>query len=434
VAVRRPRPVEVSGRGAPAPRSLADDVAELRRAATRPGHFPQAVTILGWTADRRLAYRALVCAHDELGGRGDSCDLYVCAVAPAVGHAVVEPSCEAAAAFELYGEPDFDAARTTAAAEEAVARLGPLTPGHARSTGAVVVAIEDRTLRFTGAGQPPQVLSRPWHEEAGRSSDRRDRRRGRGDPAPRPTAPASARSASTATARPTRASTAGSSTPSARWPARADRPRQWRSLPAAAYGRPMVRRLIAVALFAGACAGPAGDPGESGPPGDMGPPGMNGATGPSVRLGPAAPPARTSARSTAPASSPVTSATTSFTVIPGLTTTLTIPDNALVRVETNGGLQCTAAGAAYSVVDLAIFVDGVASVQGGQRRVVAANTTTVGQMIANWSFGRTYQLGAGTHTFEVRAIAVDPAAAAANVSSASAPQIQGVLTVTVLRR
>jgi hypothetical protein len=86
------------------------------------------------------------------------------------------------------------------------------------------------------------------------------------------------------------------------------------------------------------------------------------------------------------------------------------------------------------VVDLAIFVDGVASVQGGQRRVVAANTTTVGQMIANWSFGRTYQLGAGTHTFEVRAIAVDPAAAAANVSSASAPQIQGVLTVTVLRR
>jgi hypothetical protein len=160
----RQRPVEVSGRGAPAPRSLADDVAELRRAATRPGHFPQAVTILGWTADRRLAYRALVCAHDELGGRGDSCDLSVCAVAPAVGHAVVEPSCEAAAAFELYGEPDFDAARTTAAAEEAVARLGPLTPGHARSTGAVVVAIEDRTLRFTGAGQPPQVLTRPRHE------------------------------------------------------------------------------------------------------------------------------------------------------------------------------------------------------------------------------------------------------------------------------
>jgi hypothetical protein len=196
----------------------------------------------------------------------------------------------------------------------------------------------------------------------------------------------------------------------------------------------MVRRLIAVALFAGACAGPAGDPGEPGPPGDMGPPGMNGATGPVGPAGPSGTTGQDVREVYGTGQLTVTSATTSFTVIPGLTTTLTIPDNALVRVETNGGLQCTAAGAAYSVVDLAIFVDGVASVQGGQRRVVAANTTTVGQMIANWSFGRTYQLGAGTHTFEVRAIAVDPAAAAANVSSASAPQIQGVLTVTVLRR
>lgn len=168
-----------------------------------------------------------------------------------------------------------------------------------------------------------------------------------------------------------------------------------------------------------------GDPGTQGPmgtPGDPGPMGAPGTTGQEVR------------EVYGTGQLTVTSATSSFTLIPGLATTVTIPDGAAVRVDTNGGIQCTAAGAAYSVVDIALFVDGVASVQGGQRRVVAANTTTVGQMIANWSFGRSYQLPAGSHTFEVRAIGVDPAAAAANVSSASAPQIQGVLTVTVLRR
>ncbi len=166
----------------------------------------------------------------------------------------------------------------------------------------------------------------------------------------------------------------------------------------------------------------------------MGAAGATGATGPAGPAGPSGTAGQDVREVYGTGQLTVTSATSSFTLIPGLTTTLTIPNDAVVRVDTNGGIQCTAAGAAYSVVDIALFVDGVASVQGGQRRVVAANTTTVGQMIANWSFGRTYQLGAGTHTFEVRAIAVDPAAAAANVSSASAPQIQGVLTVTILRR
>jgi len=55
-------------------------------------------------------------------------------------------------------------------------------------------------------------------------------------------------------------------------------------------------------------------------------------------------------------------------------------------------------------------------------------------MISNWSLVCSYVLSPGTHTVDVRAVAVDPAAAPANVSSGSAPQLQGVLTVTVLRR
>ena len=130
----------------------------------------------------------------------------------------------------------------------------------------------------------------------------------------------------------------------------------------------------------------------------------------------------------------MSAATTLYTVVPGLGQTVTIPAGAKVRVDTNGGVQCTLAGNAYSVVDLALFVDGAISATGGQRRIVAANTTAVGQMIATWSFGRTYNLGAGNHTFEVRVVSVDAAAAIANVSSGTAPQLQGVLTVTILRQ
>ena len=114
----------------------------------------------------------------------------------------------------------------------------------------------------------------------------------------------------------------------------------------------------------------------------------------------------------------VTSATTTFVTIPGLTLTVNVPAGARVHVDTNGGLQCTAVGNAYSAVDIALFADNFTPGQAGMRRVVAANTATVGQMIANWSFGRTFNLNAGGHTIEVRAVTADPNAATANVSSA----------------
>lgn len=190
-------------------------------------------------------------------------------------------------------------------------------------------------------------------------------------------------------------------------------------------------------LFVAACAGPAGQDGEPGAKGDPGVPGMTGPMGAPGDQGPIGDPGTTGQdvlEVYGTGQLVVTSATTNYVVIPGLTQTVVVPADARVRVETNGGLQCTQAGAAYAVVDLALFVDNNPSGLAGQRRVVAANTTTVGQMIANWSFGRTFTLTAGTHTIDVRGISVDPSAAAANVSSASAPQLQGVLTVTILKR
>lgn len=126
---------------------------------------------------------------------------------------------------------------------------------------------------------------------------------------------------------------------------------------------------------------------------------------------------------------------TSYTLIPGLTQTINIPVNSIVYVETSGGVQSTgAASTTFSVVDIGIFVGGAVSTSGGQRRLSIANTSSLAQLIANWSFGRKYILTTGNHTFEVKAVNGAAGTSAANVSSAGAPQLQGVLTVTILKQ
>ena len=183
-------------------------------------------------------------------------------------------------------------------------------------------------------------------------------------------------------------------------------------------------RIAAVVLLVLAACGPAekGDPGAKGEPGatgGAGPIGSPGTTGQDIVEG-----LGTGQLAVTPA--------TNFTLIPGLSVSVTVPVNAKVNVATNGGIQCAALGTAYAVVDVAIFIDG--SITTSQRRVVAANTTAVSQMIANWAFGRSFLLGTGPHTIDVRAAGADPGSATANVSSAAAPQLQGVLTVTTLKQ
>ena len=195
-----------------------------------------------------------------------------------------------------------------------------------------------------------------------------------------------------------------------------------------------MRSSLSTMSLLAACALAACGPAEPGP---EGPPGAEGPAGPMGASGPAGDPGTTGQEiyeAYGTGQLVVSAQTTTFVTVPGLSLTVNIPTGARVRVDTNGGIQCSMPGNAYSVVDLALFVDNASPGQAGMRRVVAANTAVVGQMIAGWSFGRTFNLGAGSHTFEVRGISVDPGAAAANVSSGSAPQIQGVLTVTVLKQ
>ncbi len=175
------------------------------------------------------------------------------------------------------------------------------------------------------------------------------------------------------------------------------------------------------ALMVLAACGPnaEGEPGEAGPMGVMGVPGP---AGPGALLG----------EVTGSGQLVVSASTTAPELIPGLTMTVDVPDGAVLNVHTDGGLQCTGTGSAFSAVDIEIFIDNLEST--AARRVVAANTTGVAQMVASWSFSRTFTVATGSHTIEVRAVSGDPGSAIANVSSAVAPQLQGVLTATVFQQ
>ncbi len=193
-------------------------------------------------------------------------------------------------------------------------------------------------------------------------------------------------------------------------------------------------RFVWCALFVLACACGPSDPdvGPEGPAGPAGPQGERGDQGPPGPAGPSGTAGQNVFEVYGTGQLVVSSATTAYTLIPGLSQLVNVPADAVVRVDTSGGMQCTQAGSAYAVADIAIFIDGAPT--NPQRRIVAANTTGIGQMIASWSFGRTITLAPGNHTFEVRAIGGDPAAAPANVSSGTAPQLQAILTVALLKR
>ena len=103
-------------------------------------------------------------------------------------------------------------------------------------------------------------------------------------------------------------------------------------------------------------------------------------------------------------------------------------------MSSTGGIQSTGAtSTTYSVVDVGLFCDGVVSASGGQRRIAIANTSSLAQLIGNWSLTQTYNLSAGNHTFEVKAVNGAGGSSNANVSSGSAPQLQGVLTVMIVK-
>lgn len=178
--------------------------------------------------------------------------------------------------------------------------------------------------------------------------------------------------------------------------------------------------------------GPTGNTGPQGPTGNTGPQGPTGNTGPT---GPAGTTGQDVYEAVGTGQLVVSTSTSVYTLIPGLTLTINVPANSKVLVSTDGGVQSTGAtNTTYSVLDIGIFVDGVVSGSGGQRRLAIANTSALAQLIENWHMQRAYTLSAGSHTFEVKAVSGAPGSSNANVSSSAAPQLQGTLQVTIIKQ
>ncbi|NCT67857.1 MAG: hypothetical protein GXC76_09445 [Rhodanobacteraceae bacterium] len=187
--------------------------------------------------------------------------------------------------------------------------------------------------------------------------------------------------------------------------------------------------------------GPAGPQGEAGPTGAPGAPGPEGPAGPQGPAGPEGAPGATGP--TGPAGTTgqyantvfstgqlaLTETVTSYTLIPGLTQTVSVPANAKVFVSTNGGFQNTGTGSSCAIADFAIFIDGAAT--SVQRQVTAANTTALSQMLSQWTLSGVFNLAPGSHTIQVRAR--DAGGSADGSAGGSNDLLKGNLSVLIIK-
>ena len=130
----------------------------------------------------------------------------------------------------------------------------------------------------------------------------------------------------------------------------------------------------------------------------------------------------------------VTSAVTTFTLLPGLTQTITVPENCRVLITADGGMNTTSTSpTAISTVDVAIFIDGVSPTNGGYRRVTGFNpsATAINSTGNPWSITTIQNLSTGSHTIDVRSVYV--IGSSASVSSNSSNSRQGGLYITIIK-
>src|SRR5207244_10430470 len=135
------------------------------------------------------------------------------------------------------------------------------------------------------------------------------------------------------------------------------------------------------------------------------------------------------------------------TILPGLTTTLTVPANSELYIQADGGFAPTSAtNGTTCVVDVALVIDGSIVQNAGFKRMAATNITVTNGAtntivgIVNWSLGENAELAAGSHTIAVAAAlasndGVTPFSTnAATVSGNNTDVRQGQLTVVIIKK
>lgn len=123
------------------------------------------------------------------------------------------------------------------------------------------------------------------------------------------------------------------------------------------------------------------------------------------------------------------SVSASYTNIPGMTQTITLTVPSKVVLTSNGSLQLVGGGQFYAAASIGVSVNNIYTNNGGQV-VSVSNTTSLGGFLSNWSFTRTYDLAAGTYTFNMGAKLLD---ATIGLSVAgSSDQGKGVMNFLVI--
>lgn len=128
----------------------------------------------------------------------------------------------------------------------------------------------------------------------------------------------------------------------------------------------------------------------------------------------------------------VTPASPVFQVVPGLTTTFTLPQSAKVFVTTYGGVQNTGATGTNAVVDVAIHSNGAVLASAGIARVTAANVNGATLATDFYSISAVLSLTPGTYTIDTQTRRVS--GSNASVSGSSATVNQGAMTVQIIYR
>jgi hypothetical protein len=131
----------------------------------------------------------------------------------------------------------------------------------------------------------------------------------------------------------------------------------------------------------------------------------------------------------------LSAADTRFFIVPGLDQTITVPADSVLYIATDGGAQTQSTSTTgFSIVDVAIFVDGNLRPNAAYRRLIINNTASLTTQFVNWSMGETVALSAGSHRIQIGAAHIgSTGGAAATVSGGSGSTLQGQLSVTVLK-
>ena len=131
----------------------------------------------------------------------------------------------------------------------------------------------------------------------------------------------------------------------------------------------------------------------------------------------------------------VVTATTSFTLIPGMTATVTVPANCNVLVTADVGIITNSTSATnYSATDIALVVDGSTLTNGGYRRIYTVNNTTNVPVAQQAAISQSLNLSAGIHTIELNALGANKGGASATVGGDNTSALQGEMTITIIKR